>query len=454
LDLRDGWTSDIGQVLVSAEQAESDLTYLSDCVSENARKRSGSYYTPADVADFFWNIFFARNRILTSQDAVDLIDDCIFVEPSVGSGVLLFSLIKRLVLIGVAPAEIRRLRIDLVDLNAGALRFAAGQMSWLEQCWGVRFEGVKFINSDFLNYSLVAGLRRPVFFGNPPFVTNRGGASRWKNLFADFVERSLNQRTEAGALNYIVPLSLTFSRDYRLLRAMLREANMDVSVANFDNIPDTLFKSGKPRHLNTNKANSQRCTILTATPATVSKLHSTVLHRWSRHDRSQLLSSAPKYMDVTDYRFDDQFPRPASEVAYRYLNDSISSKRFSSLVSEDGEFRLYVAAVARNYVGFRDELSEGGHVIRFKTKTNFLLALGILSSDIFYGYWLSVGDGFHVTKANILNFPISVGLEANIRRKFGRIEVMWRERAKFEKTKLNSGKELRSFDFSSAAASM
>jgi hypothetical protein len=226
---------------------------------------------------------------------------------------------------------------------------------------------------------------------------------------------------------------------------------MELSTASFDNIPDTLFKSGKPKHTNSNRANSQRCTILTAVPADEVRVSATKLHRWSRGERARILSSVPEFFDVTDYAFDDQFPRPASAFAAHYLSDSSISRRFSSLLSNASGPRLLVASVARNYIGFRDEVDSSCHCLHFANKEDFLTGLGILSSDLFFQYWLTVGDGFHLTKTNILNFPISESVEKQIRGQVHEIDAFWKKRHRFEKVKFNSGKKTRSYDFSSVS---
>src|SRR5690606_29285135 len=115
--LRYEWVNDANAALRAAEQAEANLSYASSCKSESARKLSGSYYTPADVADFFWEIFFSRRGIDSSRASLEMLDECIFIEPSVGAGALFLSLIKKLLLTGLFPRQLARMRAELVDSN-------------------------------------------------------------------------------------------------------------------------------------------------------------------------------------------------------------------------------------------------------------------------------------------------------------------------------------------------
>ena len=445
---------DVHRVAMAAERAEATLSYSTACKSENGRKLTGAYYTPVDVADHFWDIFFTNREVHSRQGIQSLIEKSIFVEPSVGAGSLFFSLLKKLITMGIHPKELCKIRVDLIDINYKSLRFIGGQIKKLEKLWEVSFDEVRFVNKDFRNYECNHSGRKPIFFGNPPFVSNSGNGSKWKNLFADFVELSLGQETHRESIHYILPLSIAFSRDYKDLRQILRESQFDISVASYDNIPDTLFKSGKQKSQNTNKANSQRCVILTAFPSKKTKIYSSKLHRWSKSERKFILSECPRYHDITKYNLDDQFVRPASKRVVHYLCSDARKMNISNYISDNENYFLHVSSVARNYVGFKEHKDSSSNALGFATEEDFLIALGLLSSDLFFEYWLTVGDGFHITKSNILNFPLSRAVVDLVRSELCGIKIFWKNRHNFEKVKLNSGIRTRSFDFSSTAPSL
>lgn len=52
--IHSAWVMNIEAVQRHSEEAEEKLSYISECKSEHERKKLGSYYTPTDVADFFW----------------------------------------------------------------------------------------------------------------------------------------------------------------------------------------------------------------------------------------------------------------------------------------------------------------------------------------------------------------------------------------------------------------
>ena len=440
--------------MADTERAEHRLSYASGTGSEHGRKRSGSYYTPPDVASFFWDQFFSLGGIDNPAKAGAFVTSHGFVEPSAGSGILIHALLLKLVEIGVDAKTITDIDLTAFDTDPGALGFVKNRMQHLSQTWGRNLPNVRFIQKDFLRTSLDTDANPRVFFGNPPYVPNKKRGSQWRNLFADFVEVSLNHMGETGRLHFIVPLSLAFGRDYANLRTKMKERNRIIAVSNFDNIPDTLFRFGKPKNTNSNKWNSQRCSILTLMPTTKTRIRSTRLIRWTRGERRALLSRPPEYHDVTPYLFDGQIPRPENARTLRYLGKAMGGRRLHDLLSKNGRHRLHVAAVARNYIGIREKEETGTHRLDFRGKDDFHRALLIISSDLFFAYWRTVGDGFHVTKRCILDFPVNNELARAVNALLPSVSGIWADRAQCLKTKLNSARRIRSYDFSARTPSL
>ncbi len=445
--------ADLKAALTAAEEAEHDLSYFSKSKTERGRKESGSYYTPADVCAFFWREYFALKGISTKNEFSVFAKDVRLIEPSAGAGALVFALLLKLAKEGVPKKQISEMEIILVDINEGAIAFLTRQFNWLSQRFGVKFKKLRLICADFKRLKIGSSRKKTVVFGNPPYVANEKGA-RWKNSFADFTQISLKLSEGDGDIHLIVPLSIAFSRDYAELRANIRAVSGSIVLSNFDNIPDTIFKAGKPQSLNSNKANSQRCTILSLLRGPKKQVLSTPLLRWPKRKRASLLARSPQYVDVSSYRFDDQFPRPQSAALMRYLERADGGLNFGALIDNSGKNVLYVASVARNYLGIREEGAGNAHRLVFKNNDDFCSGLRILSSDLFMAYWLTIGDGFHVTKGNIYDFPISKNLLIQVTRQNRMTKKVWDARYQFIKTKLNAGQPTHSYDFSEAMPSL
>ena len=440
-----GWVAALDGVLAGLEDAEMRLS------SEGpGRKSSGSYYTPADVADHFWRLFWRHYQITDKVSAAEMIGRTTFVEPSVGAGMFLFSLLRSLSEFGIGPQEARLIKLKAVDLNQAALDFVAGQIGALEAAFDIQFASVKLERANFLEWTKAQDLEDAAFVGNPPFVTNERG-SQWKNLYADFVASMLNHGAGAG-IGLILPVSLCFSRDYVELRRMIRDSALPLSASSYDNMPDYLFKAGKPESGNTNKANSQRCTILNLGGPRTGVVESSALLRWSSSDRARFLSSMPDFHDCAGFDIERQIPRPSDASLSYYLHEADGHRTVRELMSRIGKGAFAVGSVARNFIGIRDydTPATGVTPVRTNDRDSTFILLQVLSSTIFYKYWRSFGDGFHVTTDLIDRFPISERMMQACERNIDQAASIWKRRSEFAKVKKNSGKTVRSYDFSHA----
>ena len=348
---------------------------------------------------------------------------------------------------GVTPTELSQIRFHVIDINLAALRFFSESLHELEKILGVKFPNVGLDQIDFLNWAKDTRHNRVAFVGNPPYVSNPRG-DRWRNLFANFVEAMLQYRSLEKALCLILPLSVCFSRDYAELRTLIQQSGLGISTSTYDNIPDCLFKSGKPESTNTNRANSQRCTILNMGGPNAVRREATALLRWNVRQRSSVLSATPLFHDWSQWAFDGQLPRPENEGVMRYLAQAAGSPNIRSLTSATSAPTFGVGSVARNYIGIRDVGDSNSIIIRPANAESMLVLLQVLSSQLFFDYWRTVGDGFHVTAEAIDRFPISRKLYDFCLKNRHQARAAWSERNYFAKEKLNSGKLVRSFDFS------
>ena len=433
------WSNALDIILERLEAAEMSLS------SEGAgRKSSGSYYTPADVSNHFWRLFWRHHDVANSEDAKCLIASKTFVEPSVGAGMFLFSLLRSLADFGLGPLEVSTLKFRAVDLNKAALDFVAGTIAKLESTFSMRFEHIELENANFLEWVRANDAQNVVFVGNPPFVTNERG-SRWKNLYADFVE-SMLENFSTPDIGLILPVSICFSRDYADLRRLIRDTTLPLSASSYDNMPDYLF--------NTNKANSQRCTIVNLGGSRTGVIESSALLRWSASERAAFLSNVPEFHDCSDFDIERQIPRPADQELARYLEKAESGRTARSLMSQIGKGVFSIGGVARNFIGIREYEGKVPGVIPVKTneKDASLVLLQILTSSLFYKYWRSFGDGFHVTNGLVDRFPISDELLSRCEINIPNAAVTWDRRELFAKVKRNAGKTVTSYDFTRAFA--
>ena len=444
------WSQAIDRAVAAAEAAELELSRQGGNNPTVQRKASGSYYTPSDVAGHFWDLFFRHHRIHDLASLLTFIGTHDMVEPSAGSGMFVFSFLQRAALLGATPENLKAIRFHVIDINLSALRFFAEQMRQIEGEVGVVFEGIGPSQNDFRAWSASTNVPNAIFVGNPPFVSNSSG-HRWRNLYADFVEAMLNYRSVKG-VSLILPLSVCFSRDYAELRAKIRSAGLGISASSYDNIPDCLFRAGKPDSTNSNRANSQRCTILNLGGPNPLIREASPLLRWSAEGRATMLSNLPHFRAFLDNDGSGQFPRPASDLLVKYLSEVGQVRPLRAFLSRIGRPVFAVGGVARNYIGLREieEADPGTILVKVAAESDRSIVLQALSSRLFYDYWLTYGDGFHVTADLVDRFPVTDKLARQFQQRQDFAHSVWSSRAAYAKEKLNSGKMIRSYDLRAA----
>jgi len=444
------WEQTLNRIIIETEQSELDLVSTGQIDADVQRKESGSYYTPEDVADHFWLLFFRFHQIEKADDLRRFIDANHLVEPSAGSGIFLFTFFRQALRLGLSISELASIQFSIVDINFKALNFVRHKLKDLETAIGFSADGIGFVQNDFIDWIETTKFENVVFVGNPPYVSNASG-SKWRNLYADFVEAMLSYPAKSTSLSLILPISICFSRHYADLRQMVLDTQIGVSIASYDNIPNALFKSGKPESKNSNKSNSQRCVIIHAGGPNRQLRETTALLRWKAVDRAAFLDTVPDYHGFSCYEFDDQFPRFVDRRMSSYLNQP-HDLTISDLISPSASPKFSVAGAARNFIGIRNYSPDALGVIPIgaPSKEVGMMLLQILGSPVFLDYWRSLGDGFHVTKRNVYEFPISNSLMEKCERNLVTAGNIWRNRARFQKTKLNCGKLIDTYDFTNA----
>ena len=444
------WSQAISRAITAAEAAELELSRQGGNNPTVQRKASGSYYTPSDVAGHFWDLFFRHHKICNLTSLMTFIANHELIEPSAGSGMFVFSFLRKAASLGATPESLVAIRFHVIDINLSALRFFTEQMHQIEGEVGVQFKSIGPSQNEFMAWSATTDVPNALFVGNPPFISNPRG-HRWRNLYADFVEAMLNYRSVKG-VSLILPLSVCFSRDYAELRARMRSAGLGISASSYDNIPDCLFKAGKPDSTNSNRANSQRCTILNLGGPSPLIREASPLVCWSAEGRETMLSNLPLFRVFLDNDSSGQFPRPASDLLANYLSEGGQARPLRAFLSRIGRPAFAVGGVARNYIGLRevDEADPGAILVKVTSENDRSVVLQALSSRLFYDYWRTYGDGFHVTTDLVERFPVTDKLAQRFQQRQDFAHGVWSNRRAYAKEKLNSGKIVRSYDLRAA----
>ena len=232
-----------------------------------------------------------------------------------------------------------------------------------------------------------------VVIGNPPYVATktltyslgRHLSNRYPDIYAHALQKSMQITSTAGRCGMILPLSITFSRDFASLRKEVRHWGTSW-LSSFDNIPAALFAGV-----------SQRCTILLSAPINHDTF-ATRLYRWRAQFRASLMANVTYTRLEQDFDVGPQgFPRLSSSNGERLLRlhsqaANKASTDPSQVSSPPGN--LGFSPTARNFISTYLEppptLEEDGTMIRdARAGSSVILATPILALASLYQFVLT-----------------------------------------------------------------
>ncbi len=307
-----------------------------------------------------------------------------------------------------------------------------------------------------------------IVIGNPPYqsfgksgfgkaetdsLRERGyRATNAADLYALFCEAALAlARPDGGVVTLIVPLSLAFGRQQRELRAVFDTRCRSIMLRHYDNIPDTIFNA---HPLFKGWKNRQRATVFTAVrgegPA---MLRTDALLRWPVAARAEVLRRRGG-LPLLGVDPGEQWPRIPNEAVEEMVAAIRSQRtRLADLRRRDepkSDLSLpptgwYFVSALPTGVRYQN----GQWLLGVPDDETRLLAIAALNGHAAYGWWRTLGDGYHVKVSDYADFTIpdswidGDGREEALR--FGRrlVEVIPASRS----DKLNAGVVWPNVDF-------
>jgi len=281
-----------------------------------------------------------------------------------------------------------------------------------------------------------------VIVGNPPYADmgKRGDFKQLEKLFKTlavrphanaeiypaFIEqmtRLANKKKCAGALVLPISIACNIGPQFRATRKLIQETAGDWRFAFFDREPHALFgEDVKTRNtiLSWSRSELDINTILLSGP----------LRKWRGDNRTAMFNN----IRFTEFKEDISMGIPKIEGAHQVSALKILSSRLNRLeqavqgierlnlaeVPNADDRTVFVGPTAYNFLNvflqpppnvLKKELmlSEHSlHAIRCKSSEDALAVFGILTSHLAYWWWHVHGDGFHVLRRFISEFPFGL----------------------------------------------
>ncbi|MBO0780877.1 MAG: Eco57I restriction-modification methylase domain-containing protein [Ktedonobacteraceae bacterium] len=264
-----------------------------------------------------------------------------------------------------------------------------------------------------------------VIIGNPPYVEYSKARQYYSvpgrecgNLYAAVIERSLALcRENASYLGLIVPLSLCGGERFARLRAAIRRQTSHLWLANFDIFPCRLFDGA-----------FQRLSILlvrhsTQSPCAVSV---TGIKRWHARERPHLIdlvSYTPACCDINPGVF-PKLASPIQEHILRKVTRRAASGCIGQSLHDQPTPHFVYYQEATNYwlkATCRVPYYRKNGVVMPPSHGRFLYLedertastiMALMNSSLFYIWFATFSDGFHLSHALVKDFPLNNQLYA------------------------------------------
>ena len=262
-----------------------------------------------------------------------------------------------------------------------------------------------------------------VIIGNPPFVeyskmaydTILGcGNGTYGNLYAEVVERSLSLcNTAHSYVGFVVPLSLCGGERFDRLRRTLLTNTSALWLANFDIFPCRLFEGAH-----------QRLTLLLGKRrgqlSCTHEKYVTPIQRWYTSERATLMKRI-MYTRVRYRHREDVFPKLGSWLQEEIVQKMITvtgRNMLSMLVSPaKTEYSLYYQEATNTWMKATQHTPyykkngvvtrpRHGRFLYFEDERRASIVCALMNSSLFYVWFATYGDGFHLSHALVQSFPV------------------------------------------------
>lgn len=369
---------------------------------KQAKKDSGQYYTPDDVAK-------VMARWLDRQKGSNICD------VACGTGKLILTYLD---FVGKSKALelLRSGKIFLYDLDETALSICK---TILLLKYGKDLDPfIHAIHCDFLSKDIKLPDDCKVI-ANPPYASVKSIKSTWektdvaitsKELYSMFMEKIIRQ-SEGSVI--ITSFSFIGGKKFYPLRKVMNDYNG--FIVSFDNVPGNIFCGRKHGIFNTNTANSVRAAItVVENKETVKGFKTTPLIRYKNEERQKLLTNevleafiGGQYQIVS--KDNSMYFKCAKELNIIWdVWQKCSNKRLGDYVKKDGKYVLSMPKTCRYFTSASvGKMNRNGQMIlNIDDENVFYFVYCLINSSFAYWFWRLYDGGITYSKGLLLNLPM------------------------------------------------
>lgn len=369
---------------------------------KNAKKESGQYYTPHDVA-------------MVMAQWFDSVPGDSICDVACGTGNLILAYLEY---IGRERSVdlLEKGKIHLYDMDSVALQIC---VTTIAVRYGKQFQSkINVHYGDFLSREIALPERSKVI-SNPPYSTFSSIRPEWqqtstllstKELYAAFMEKILLQ-SEGSVI--ITPYSFIGGNKFYPLRCVMNKYNG--FVVSFDNVPGNIFCGRKHGIFNSNTSNAVRAAItVVQNYAECKGFRFSHLIRFKAIEREKLIQCETLENTVgKTYQQVDQHNNMFSKCDVRLEQLFLRWKEISTLplggyIRPYGRFEVHIPNTCRYFtVASAKQLTRKGQIsFRLDDEMLFYYIFCMINSSFAYWWWRIYDGGITYPQRLLYQLPL------------------------------------------------
>lgn len=451
-----------------SDSTKRTYTQVQDALSkinekQSIRKSKGVYYTPNDVVRFILtNSIKASFGKLTVANISDMSLDNIpyrsfcckktVFDPTCGAGEYLLTTLemkinllknrtnitKNLVRKAVATIYGNDVNVESIIITELRLLLLIIETCGVAYCTGLgNIMNRRFTSFDFIADEAAFEDRYHIVVGNPPYVEDfKSGlelSDRYGNIYANILLNAAKKLVKNGAIGFIIPLSYVSTPRMKKLRDELGLLVSEQYILSFADRPDCLFDS----------VHQKLCILIGKDKKSEKTVYTGNYQYWYKQERATLFTDIR--MVKNKHENADFIPKLGTEqdiVIYKKITDT---RKMQSVydISRNGTESVYLNRREAFWMkAYREQVDDPEYkVFSFKSPIEADYCYCLINSSLFWWYWISVSDCWHVSKdLNGFMMPMKVNMA-------GATELAQGLRQRLEETKVYVGTKQTQYEY-------
>lgn len=337
------------------------------------------------------------------------IKDSVFIEPTCGAGEFLLAALEQKLAIWkrnhstadkkdieciVGTFYGNDINIDSVIISKLRLFLCVAERFGMDYC----IDLPAILNHNFTAYDYVAFPPQneenyDIIVGNPPYVEdNKSGlelTEHYGNIYANVLLNAASHLKSGGSMGFIIPISYCSTPRMKKLRDKLIDIVEEQFILCYADRPDCLFDS----------VHQKLCILICRNTNESHRIYTGNYQYWYQEERDHLFTNTKVVLNP--FSREDCIPKLGTQLdlsIFQKVMNQANPTVFSS--SRVGSYSVYVNRREAFWIkAFRREVIHPEYkVFSYPTKEEADYCYCLVNSSLFWWYWISVSDCWHISR--------------------------------------------------------